>query len=301
MKKFFLFLLGATLIVVPSIYKYSSTGKEVSADCSPNIMICHATDSHTNPYNAINADRSADVAGHDGHNGGIYPADPWGDIIPQFDYQVWEVVGSHMELDEPAHWDCPVGWQLDNNICTHGQETQPAVWMEATFKKVDDNGWREYIYPGKNWTLEGQIIWNNDCILSGSAGSVTPTPTPDPSCDPCASPTPTLTATPSPTLTTGAGGDDDGGGGIVGPTLKPTATPTPTPTPTSAPSTSDSSTSDEGSSSSSDSGQGGISGEVLGTSTLGATGTSLNYIYEVILLAGMTLSGIGVKKFTSKD
>ena len=294
MKRLLPILLGAILVVVASIYKYSSTGKEVSADCSPNIMICHATDSHTNPYNAINADRSADVAGHDGHNGGIYPADPWGDIIPLFDYQVWEVVGSHMELDEPAHWDCPNGWQLDNNICTHGQETQNAVWVDAVYKEVDDSGWKAYIYPGKNWTLEGQIIWHNDCAVSGSAGSITPTPTPDPGCDPCASPTPTLTATPSPTPT--AGEDDDGGnGGIVGPTSTPTPTPTATPVPTGT------STPDSSTSTSQDDTSGSSQGEVLGTSTLGATGTSLNYFYDIVLLAGMALTGIGVKKFSSKE
>ncbi len=77
------------------------------------VMICHATSSNTNPYVSNEPAKSADVAGHDGHNGPVWSAGidgDWGDIIPPFNY----VGGS---------------------------------------------------YPGKNWTAEGQAIWNNQCEI----------------------------------------------------------------------------------------------------------------------------------------
>jgi uncharacterized protein YegL len=80
----------------------------------PKVTICHATDSHTNPYNTNQPNKSADVSGHDGHNGPIwFPGitQTWGDIIPPFDY----VGGS---------------------------------------------------YPGKNWTTEGQAIYNSQCTMA---------------------------------------------------------------------------------------------------------------------------------------
>ncbi len=95
------------------------------------VTICHATDSHTNPYNVQNPNKSADVSGHDGHNGPIwYPGITvnWGDIIPPFYY-----VGGH--------------------------------------------------YDGKNWTTEGQEIWENDCEVLPTTGSITITKTAIPSID----------------------------------------------------------------------------------------------------------------------
>jgi hypothetical protein len=83
------------------------------ADKPETVTICHATNSNSNPYNVQNPSRTADVGGHDGHNGPIWfdgiEVD-WGDIIPPFDY--------------------------------------------------DDGS-----YPGKNWTTDGQAIWNNSCNI----------------------------------------------------------------------------------------------------------------------------------------
>lgn len=81
----------------------------------PKVTICHATDSHNNPYGMNQPNKSADVSGHDGHTGPIWYFGidgKWGDIIPPFDY----IGGS---------------------------------------------------YPGKNWTTEGQAIWQNGCNLGG--------------------------------------------------------------------------------------------------------------------------------------
>lgn len=83
------------------------------------IDICHATDSQTNPYIVNQPDKSADVGGHDGHNGPIWffgVTVAWGDIIPPFNY----IGGS---------------------------------------------------YAGKNWTTEGQAIYQNDCNIPKACGN----------------------------------------------------------------------------------------------------------------------------------
>jgi len=116
-------------------------------DCD-KVTICHSTSAHANPYNSMNPSKSADVQGHDGHNGGVYPSVPWGDIIP------------------PFYYSC------DSGICT---------------------------YPGKNWTTEGQAIWNNDCNIPGVSPTATPTFTP--------TNTPTPTSTPTSTPPAGRCGD----------------------------------------------------------------------------------------------
>jgi len=119
------------------------------ADCD-KVTVCHSTSAQANPYNVMTPSKSADVQGHDDHNGGVYPSDPWGDIIP------------------PFYYFCESG------ICT---------------------------YPGKNWTTEGQAIWNNDCDIPDISPTVTSTPTPT------NTPTPTFTPTPTSIVIGGRCGD----------------------------------------------------------------------------------------------
>lgn len=77
------------------------------------VTVCHASDSQSNPYVTNQPNKTADVSGHDGHNGPIWYSgitSAWGDIIPPFYY-----IGGY--------------------------------------------------YAGKNWTTEGQAIWNNGCNI----------------------------------------------------------------------------------------------------------------------------------------
>ncbi len=91
-------------------------------------------------------------------------------------------------------------------------------------------------YNGKNWTSEGQSIWNNSCNIAATTPTTPPTPTPT-IILPTENPTPTFTITPTPT--SGSLTEDPT------PTQRPTpitdpgdptSTPiiNPTPTPTSA-------------------------------------------------------------------
>lgn len=64
----------------------ASGSRTIQAGSDDKIKICHSTSSNSNPYVVNNPDKSGDVEGHDDHDGGVYPDNPWGDIIPPFEY-----------------------------------------------------------------------------------------------------------------------------------------------------------------------------------------------------------------------
>lgn len=68
---------------------YSCTSSCTLSLVNPDIEICHATGSNSNPYIVNSPSKSGDVSGHDNHDGPIwFPGIvvTWGDIIPPFDY-----------------------------------------------------------------------------------------------------------------------------------------------------------------------------------------------------------------------
>jgi hypothetical protein len=85
-----LMLLGMLLVVV-GVFG-SSSAQATQPNPEHKVTLCHATDSHSNPYVRINVDvASVLFHGHDGHNGPIFYAQipkhqKWGDIIPPFNY-----------------------------------------------------------------------------------------------------------------------------------------------------------------------------------------------------------------------
>ncbi|MGI5897539.1 MAG: choice-of-anchor K domain-containing protein [Candidatus Dojkabacteria bacterium] len=98
------------------------TGGTVTANDKANytgvkkIRICHATDSHQNPYNNAQASMTGDVQGHDSHHGNNpprvwYPGiqGKWDDIIPPFTYYGGTYPGKN--------WDA-YGQSVYNNNCT---------------------------------------------------------------------------------------------------------------------------------------------------------------------------------------
>lgn len=115
---------------------YGAIPVAYATETNPNtdITICHATGSNANPYVSPNPDDGAKtVQGHDGHNG-----------------PVW----------------------FSGITVTWGDIIPPFTYFEK-----EGNGqnvvWVEKQYLGKNWTTEGQAIWNNDCK---------PVPPPVPGC-----------------------------------------------------------------------------------------------------------------------
>ncbi len=114
-----------------------------------NIPICHATAADSNPYTnpVVDADSIIKDSGHDSHNGPIWFAGitvAWGDIIPEFWY-----------LKE------------DKNVVSF---TDPG-------SDLYDH------YAGKNWSAEGQTIWNAGCTIPAPPDQWTAAFTPRAECD----------------------------------------------------------------------------------------------------------------------
>jgi len=171
MKKKFLYLLGVIgFLSILFIFLLPLTIVNAGSNLAHKIDICHRTSSHTNPYNLINVDKNATVGGHDDHDGPIWYegiVGDWGDIIPPYTYYEWEVVGSHEECpSSPSAY----GQWAPGKTCMigHGQNKKYAYPIT-----VDDYGFVEHQYPGKNWTTEGQAIWGNDCYVQCSVTETT--------------------------------------------------------------------------------------------------------------------------------
>ena len=167
LKELVSFLILFTLLFSSALISVPETKAVFCGDCGENkIDICHRTGSAANPYNLISVDKNATAGGHDGHEGGIYPADPWGDIIPPYDYQEWEVVGSHQE--------CPKGYSPSETTCPGKCYKITNPFNPSKCKDmitVDDYDWVTHQYPGKNWTTEGEAIWNNQCVVPPVCGN----------------------------------------------------------------------------------------------------------------------------------
>jgi len=91
-----------------------STDFECSKTCNLELLekkvtICHASDSQTNPYIEQEPNKSADVSGHDGHNGTIWYSGiadhPWGDIIPPFYYVGGYYIGQNWTTEGQTIWN----------------------------------------------------------------------------------------------------------------------------------------------------------------------------------------------------
>ena len=69
------------------------------------VTICHATASNSNPYVVQNPAKNGDVSGHDLHDGGVYPTDPWGDIIPPFTFDGGSYPGQNWTTEGQAFYN----------------------------------------------------------------------------------------------------------------------------------------------------------------------------------------------------
>lgn len=120
----------AGLTVFALVLSLASIAK---ATRSTTVTICHSTGSNSNPYIQQHPSASGDVDGHNDHNGGVFPADPWGDIIPPFDYDEEHYSGKNWNTAGQAIWenDCAVPTP-PTDLCENvvgTQETLPAGYV----------------------------------------------------------------------------------------------------------------------------------------------------------------------------
>ncbi len=238
----------------------------VHADSNSKVTICHATASNSNPYVSNQPNKSGDVDGHDGHNGPIWFSGitvAWGDIIPPFDYQTNDIVGTHL--------DCTGGgYTLVGNVCKKNNkpDQQPVV--------VNDYGLVTHHYAGKNYDAQGQAILANNCVYVAPV-VVTPTPTVTPTVTPTATPTPTVVPSNGGSTSGGPGdglgcathdcsGNQVGGGNsqaVLGASTGPTQA-------------------------------------VLGASTFAGTGTFATTVMNFMLVLGTIILGAGIKSYAKE-
>ncbi len=135
------------------------------------VTICHAADSQTNPYNQQKPNKSADVSGHDYHDGVIwYPgiADhAWGDIIPPFYYIGGYYSGQNWTADGQAIW---------NNGCAIPKGTlivkKTVINDNGGTKSANDFSFRVNGGTITSFETDGQ----NDLSLDPNTYTVTETP-----------------------------------------------------------------------------------------------------------------------------
>ena len=121
------------------------------------VDICHATSAHNNPYVQQHPNKSADVNGHDGHDGPVwFPGidTNWGDIIPPFEYLGGSYPGKNWDTEGQAIWenDCEIpaycgdGIVNENEACDYGQLngqsscSASCEWVNACTSQTAANG-----------------------------------------------------------------------------------------------------------------------------------------------------------------
>lgn len=166
------------------------------------VTICHRTSSAKNPYVLMTIDDDAVLRrGHDGHTGGVFPARPWGDIIPPFPGY--------------AGMNWPAGAPILNNGCdVAGEEPIPAG-MERTASPTpsatgDAKSTASPSTSGSGSPSASSATPSGSATTTASptATSITAGPTTAPTAGPSASPSSspstapsTATPKPSPTVT----------------------------------------------------------------------------------------------------
>lgn len=191
------------------VFKYQPILAQ-SADDDKKVMICHATDSHSNPYIVNNPNKSGDVHGHDIHNGPIWYQGIcdhcWGDIIPPFEY-------GDGQSYPGKNWDS-AGQAILENGCMMLTNTPVPTAISTIIPTVVPT-----TIPTAVPTIETTpIITPNDTPTLTPTIIQTPTPEPNP------------TNTPVPVSESSNSSNDSSGSSSDNSSSSPAATSTPIPT-----------------------------------------------------------------------
>jgi len=107
---------------------------EFTNDLAPKVLICHADSADKKPYVQNEPNKSADVAGHDGHDGGIWTpgATNWGDIIPPFQGRDFAYTGKNWTPEGIAIW---------NNNCDVTPPKPTIQLVKSTVGSTNPDAW----------------------------------------------------------------------------------------------------------------------------------------------------------------
>ncbi len=126
------------------------------------VTICHATASHNNPYVINKPAKSADVAGHDGHNGPIWFDGidvEWGDIIPPFDYPGGSYPGQNWDAAGEAIFDndCQFVDEVVEDVSAVVEDPEPATCeADGTWVAPEDTESVDYTLDPSPYTGPGE-------------------------------------------------------------------------------------------------------------------------------------------------
>jgi hypothetical protein len=170
--------IAADIITTTPAASPSANATTIPSAPAGKVMICHRTASTQNPYVLMTIDQSAVIRrGHDGHKGGVFPARPWGDIIPPF--------GTFPGMNWPA------GAPLLNNQCDIGGAVEIAAGLETPTATPSESG-------SSSPTSSSSA---SPSASETSAPSASPSSSVIPTSSAVATTTPTATPIPSPTKT----------------------------------------------------------------------------------------------------
>ena len=166
-----------------------------------SVKICHSTSSEGNPYVVNNPNKSGNVNGHDDHDGGIFPDDPWGDIIPPFTWYSWFNPPGPIPPIQVPHLYPGKNWNNEgqaiwNNDCGIPEEPEPTPTEVPTPTPIQCNeltytcgeceetpnddycGEWKFDYCQRNYECSygEDEDWNCEC----KGEEPTPTPSPEP-------------------------------------------------------------------------------------------------------------------------
>ena len=173
------------------------------------VTICHRRSAETNPYGPQAQTVSVNSIfnpnnGHDTHNGPVFPAPNWGDIIPPFEAESGFYPGQNWDEDGQAIFfnncqideDPPPPGDEEITICHADANPQqpygPGPISPSVNSILNQNGhaghdgpvffpgiqeqWGDIIppfvhengsFPGLNWDSDGQAIFFNNCQVPG--------------------------------------------------------------------------------------------------------------------------------------
>lgn len=102
-------ILAITAVLAVSAFLLGKSLKSlVYASGQPtSVIICHATDSSSNPYVTQSPNIQNDgslTGGHLNHTGPVYPNADWGDIIPPYTHGTFVYAGMNWTVDGQAIW-----------------------------------------------------------------------------------------------------------------------------------------------------------------------------------------------------
>jgi hypothetical protein len=164
MKRYLIFgLIG--LVAVSAVF-----ATKVLAAVSNTVTICHATDSHSNPYTTQSPNIQNDGSlsgGHLNHTGPVFPSNNWGDIIPPYNHGNFHYAGMNWTTAGQAIWNN--GCHIPQPTPTPRPTVTPTPTVAPTPTPVPEVD-QCINLPGFQSEVPANMVTNSDHMCSCASG-----------------------------------------------------------------------------------------------------------------------------------